>query len=173
MLLRTWKSFQLIHSVFTAPPDVCGWQEACVALMDSNHGCRALHFRFDGIFRLRTQKGIVECRDVTCLLKVLPAMLMEESGIFKITRFGNRLHDHPFTPLWHTIARLIILGILCEERDVFKLAPRLWYRLYQISNSTLPVRITTKYTSHSGLNMLVGLLAETGLFFMTDYQFIA
>ncbi|PJF17621.1 hypothetical protein PSACC_02567 [Paramicrosporidium saccamoebae] len=171
MLTRTWKSLQLAYNVFTPPPGVCGWQEVCVALMESGYGGGALYFRFASVLRLRTQAGIVECHDVLSLLKVLPDVLMKESGVFKSTLFGNRLRDHSFIPLWHAIARLFVLGSLHEERDVFKLAPRLWYRLYQMANYTLPTRVALKYSNHNGLNVLVGLLTNTDFFCITNYQF--
>ncbi|PJF17902.1 hypothetical protein PSACC_02214 [Paramicrosporidium saccamoebae] len=88
---------------------------------------------FETTLKLRdVDENLIECRDVYCFLRYVPAVMLNKTNGFSMTSDGFELVDGESLAedFWNAIGRIIVIGMFYAGHDVFRLSKSTWDRIY-------------------------------------------
>ncbi|PJF17620.1 hypothetical protein PSACC_02564 [Paramicrosporidium saccamoebae] len=125
--LQHWRGTLRSMGQYSPPPEACGWRAVC-ALFGTEQQFPVMSRWFTDPFVLKNRNGeLTTCHDLDCFIPTYAAIVLSESGLFTRTPVGNAFSGAPSIPaVWRTIARIIVLGLVYYQHDVFNLSPETW-----------------------------------------------
>ncbi|PJF17619.1 hypothetical protein PSACC_02565 [Paramicrosporidium saccamoebae] len=165
---RHWRRELISRGVFVPPLHVCDLQDSCLVLAKICVSALWLvHPTFANPFLIQHGEKVVSCKDVYCLLDLIPSLLVADGAIESTVNGAVLGSAQQSTVVWLTIGLLISWGFVYSDRDVFGFNDSQWQLVYDLASK--PVNIED---GHEGLAVIVKNLMLQGFFRATRNHYI-